>query len=125
MSETINADLKKETFLSREAGGPLGGVCFALAKKTGLRVGGIRLVFVILTLFYGTGVPLYLGLWMSMPIRGKAERIVFGSCLRLSMKLGIDLSLVRLFFVGLSLLGGGGLVLYLLISLLMPSGEKR
>ena len=50
------------------------GVCGGLAEEFGLPPAVVRLGFVLLTLFsFGTGLLLYLVLWVVMPEGGKRE----------------------------------------------------
>lgn len=50
----------------------------------------------------------------------KYEKKIFGVCAWLAEKFGLDVSGVRLLFVILALFGGGGLIAYLLLYLIMP-----
>ena len=45
----------------------LGGVCGGLARATGLESWAWRLIFTLLALFGGTGVVLYILLWVFVP----------------------------------------------------------
>lgn len=51
------------------------GVCGGLAEEFGLPPAVVRLGFVLLTLFsFGTGLLLYIVLWVVMPEGGRRER---------------------------------------------------
>jgi phage shock protein C len=45
----------------------IGGVCAAFALRYGLRVNRVRLVTVLLTIFYGAGAVAYLAAWFIIP----------------------------------------------------------
>ena len=52
--------------------------------------------------------------------RSRSEKMVAGVCGGLGQYLGIDVTLVRLFFVFLGFFDGIGLVLYVVLAFLMP-----
>src|SRR5215470_5484269 len=61
--------LQREWYRSA-AGKKIAGVCAGLAEAFGIAVTPIRIAFVLLTLFsLGTGVILYVVLWVVMPLR--------------------------------------------------------
>jgi phage shock protein C len=53
--------------------------------------------------------------------RSESNRIVAGVCGGLARYLNIDVTLVRLFFILLALAGGSGVLLYIIMSIVMPS----
>ncbi len=55
--------------------------------------------------------------------RSKTDKQVAGVAAGLAAYLGLDVTLVRLGFVFLTLLGGPGLMLYVVMWLVMPEGE--
>ncbi len=52
--------------------------------------------------------------------RSQTERMIGGVCGGLAEYLSLDPTLVRLAFVALALLGGHGLLIYLILLILMP-----
>ena len=56
--------------------------------------------------------------------RNKNNRMLFGVCGGIGEYFGIDPTLVRLAFVLLTLANGIGLVIYLILAIIMPSGES-
>jgi phage shock protein PspC (stress-responsive transcriptional regulator) len=56
--------------------------------------------------------------------RSKTNRMIFGVCGGLGEYFGIDPTLVRLAFVLLTLANGVGLVIYIILAIIMPSGES-
>jgi phage shock protein C len=52
--------------------------------------------------------------------RSEADKILFGVCGGLAEYFGVESVLVRLVFVLFSIMGGGGLVLYLVLALVIP-----
>lgn len=53
--------------------------------------------------------------------RSGHERVLFGVCGGVAEYFGVDVSLVRIGFVLAALLGGPGIVIYLLAAAIMPS----
>lgn len=56
--------------------------------------------------------------------KSKKERMLFGVCGGLGEYFGIDPTFIRLAFAALALQGGIGIVLYIILAILMPSGER-
>jgi phage shock protein C len=56
--------------------------------------------------------------------RSTADRMVAGVCGGLGQYLGIDPVLVRIFFVLLTIGGGSGVLVYLLLWILIPEGDQ-
>ena len=58
----------------------LGGICGAVADRTGIDVGIIRLITVLLSVFGGVAIPAYLAAWLLLPEDGQdrspAERML-------------------------------------------------
>lgn len=55
--------------------------------------------------------------------RSTSDRMVAGVCAGLGQYLGIDASLVRIFFMLLTIGGGSGVLIYLVLWILIPEGE--
>ena len=51
----------------------LGGVCGAVADRTGIDVGIVRLLAVILSVFGGVAIPVYLAAWLLIPEEGESR----------------------------------------------------
>lgn len=112
----------------------IGGVCGGLAETLSVETIYIRLAFLLFLLYAGNGFLVYLLLWILLPVMDDGERqnrlyrsrtnnMVAGVCGGLSQVLNADSSIIRLVFVGLTLFGGGGIVIYLLLWILMPLEE--
>lgn len=52
--------------------------------------------------------------------RSRTDRQLAGVCAGLAAYLGLDVSLVRIAFIILALLGGPGLLLYIILALVIP-----
>ncbi len=52
--------------------------------------------------------------------RSRSERMIAGVCGGIAQYLNIDPTLVRLAFVGFTLAGGAGVLLYALLAIIMP-----
>lgn len=55
-------------------------------------------------------------------VRLEEGRMIAGVCSGLGAYLGVDATVVRLIFVLLAVFGGGGLLIYLILWLIMPMG---
>lgn len=54
--------------------------------------------------------------------RSRSERMVAGVCGGLAEYFNIDPTIVRVLFVAMSLLGGPGLILYIILAIVVPEG---
>ncbi len=62
----------------------------------------------------------------SMPLsRPTEDRVIFGVCSGLAARLGVDVTLVRVLFALLVLLGGPGLIAYFVLWFAMPQDPLR
>jgi phage shock protein C len=71
---TTNPDLTMSTpnpLRRRAHGRVLGGVCGAIADQTGLDVGLVRVLTVLVALMSGVGIALYLAAWVLIPVQGQ------------------------------------------------------
>jgi len=55
--------------------------------------------------------------------RSRSDRMIAGVCGGFAAYLGVDVNIIRLALVALTLLGGTGVVLYLIAWLIVPEGE--
>ena len=55
--------------------------------------------------------------------RSRDDRMLAGVCAGIGEYLGIDPTLARLFFVAMALLGGPGIIFYIILALIIPNGE--
>ncbi len=60
---------------------------------------------------------------MKQLCKSNTNRKIAGVCGGIGEYLGVDPALVRLGFVALTLLGGGGLAVYIIAALIMPERE--
>ena len=110
-----------------------GGVCGGLAESLSIETIYIRLAFLILTFYAGNGLLVYLILWIVLPkmeagddtrflrlYRPRRDRMLGGVCSGIAKAVQTDPSIIRLVFIGLTLLVGGGVVVYLLLWLIIP-----
>ena len=111
----------------------LGGVCGGLGESLGIEAIYLRLLFVFFAFYVGNGLLVYLILWIILPVqfvdtpadqrrlyRSRSDRLVSGVCGGLAQNLNADPSIIRLAFAGLTLFGGGGILIYLLLWITMP-----
>ena len=57
--------------------------------------------------------------------RSEENKVIAGVCGGIGEYLGIDPTIVRLGFVALSLLAGGGLAVYIIAAIIMPERAAR
>lgn len=70
--------LRRATGASTDLATPwMAGVCSGIAAHTGMRVGAVRWIFLLLAFFGGAGLLLYLWLWVMVP-KDAGERIESG-----------------------------------------------
>lgn len=121
----------------------LGGVAAGLSNYLSTEIWIIRLIFVITTFFFGTGLLAYLALWISLPdgdkipesqriigversqklYRNADDMVLGGVASGLAAYFSIDPVIIRLLFF-ISLLGGGiGLIIYGLLWLSLPKAK--
>ncbi len=62
---------------------------------------------------------------MNLPHRPRDERVLAGTAAALAQASGLPLLLIRLLFVLLTLANGAGILLYALLSLLLPDEESH
>src|SRR5437868_2859557 len=62
--------------LERPRDTPLAGVCTALARTTGTDVVLWRVLFVVLTVFGGLGIAIYLACYVTIPAQGHEHSLV-------------------------------------------------
>ncbi len=53
--------------------------------------------------------------------RSRSDRQISGVCGGLAVYFGIDATIIRLLFVAFALLGGPGLILYIIMAIIVPS----
>jgi phage shock protein C len=118
----------------------LGGVCGGLEAGTGLPAWIWRLMFILLIFFFGTGLLLYMALWILLPVHGFTERDidhfskggnfgfvrvkqgrwVAGICAGLGIATGTPAWVFRLAFLALVVANLTGLILYIFLWISVP-----
>ncbi len=119
--------------LHRSPDKSIAGVCSGIAETFGIEPILVRLAFLASLFFGGSGLLLYIILWIILPVeenhvslpqkklyRSRSERFIGGVCGGLAKYLNWDVSLIRLIFIVLILSLGSGLLLYLLLWILIP-----
>jgi len=103
----------------------LAGVCSGIAERLNVGPWGIRLLWILFMLCWGTGVFAYVLAVFAFP---NAEKVnehqaarVLGVCWRLSQAINIDVGILRFLalFVGIGSLGTF-LIVYVVLHLLLP-----
>ncbi|MDD2229617.1 MAG: PspC domain-containing protein [Candidatus Cloacimonetes bacterium] len=116
----------------------MGGVCGGLAESLSIEAIYLRLAFIIFLVYAGNGLLVYLILWLVLPkietgegeqrqnslFRSRTNNMIGGVCGGLSEAMKVDVSIIRLVFIGLSLLAGGGVLIYGILWLIIPSEPR-
>ncbi len=121
------------------------GVCGGFAEYLGIDSSLVRIIWVIVTLFGGSGVIAYIVAAIILPeqddkkeekiieveserkrepkklYRSRDERMIWGVCGGIAEYFNIDVSLVRIGFVLFATSGGFGILLYIIMAIVMPS----
>ncbi len=116
----------------------LGGVCSGLAHYFNIDPVWPRLLFALLAFAtYGGLVVAYIILWIIIPASATLEdestakkmyrdtdnRIIGGVAAGLSAFFGIDSTVVRVIFIGMSIFGGLGIVVYIIMWIALPEAK--
>jgi phage shock protein PspC (stress-responsive transcriptional regulator) len=118
----------------------IAGVCAGLGEYFELDPVFFRLFFLFSILFGGLGAVAYVMLWILVPLRDAApaaafdgkqvrlsatDRMIAGVCGGLGEFFALDPVLFRAAFLVLAVIGGLGIVLYLVLWLLIPGPTSR
>jgi phage shock protein PspC (stress-responsive transcriptional regulator) len=119
----------------------LGGVCAGLADYLGMDVSLVRVLAAVSVLFYGVGFVAYLVAWIIIPEgspagaaqspptrrlhRSVTDKRIGGVCGGVAEFLEADPSIIRIIWLVSVLVFGTGAMLYLLLWIILPSGEIR
>ncbi len=116
----------------------LGGVCSGLAHYFSIDPVWIRLLFALSAFAtYGGLVLAYIALWIIVPpsdtledesstkkmFRDTDNRIIGGVASGVAAFLGLDSTVVRVIFIGLSIFGGVGIVVYIIMWIALPEAR--
>ncbi len=116
----------------------LGGVCSGLANYFSIDPVWPRLLFALLAFAtYGGLVLGYIALWIIVPpsdtledesslkkmYRDTDKRIIGGVASGVAAFLGLDSTVVRVIFIGLSIFGGIGIVIYIIMWIALPEAK--
>jgi phage shock protein PspC (stress-responsive transcriptional regulator) len=115
----------------------LGGVCAGLANYFNIDALWIRLIFALLTFAYGITFIIYVIMWIVVPgsydldepilpkkmYRNPEKKIIGGVAAGAAAYLAIDIVAVRLLFVILTLAGGLGFVIYIVMWIILPEAR--
>jgi phage shock protein PspC (stress-responsive transcriptional regulator) len=122
-SQTKAPLVGKKWTRSRE--GWIGGVCGGMAKTLNVNVTAFRLLWAIGTLCFGLSVLMYFAFWALFPREDKQfepdSKILFGVCLKIADRFGVEVSWVRILTVLSPIPSFGTTVfLYIVLAVLLP-----
>ena len=114
----------------RSRDGLVAGVCRGVATRLNIDPWMVRIVWLALTLAFGTGLLLYVILAICLPredlLEQAYERKLLGVCARLSRSAGIEIGVVRTLAVLLGLASFGATVVgYVILYFVMPDDQVR
>jgi len=115
----------------------MGGVCAGLAHYFSIDPVWVRIIFGLLFFFYGSGILVYLLLWIVLPgdtnleeepslkkmYRNPSKKVLGGVAGGVAAYFGGDVVLVRILFVISSFFGGFGILLYLILWFSLPEAK--
>jgi phage shock protein PspC (stress-responsive transcriptional regulator) len=115
----------------------LGGVCAGLGNYFNVDPVWIRLLFAVLAFAYGITIFVYLVMWIVVPgsfdldepeiekkmFRDTERKVLGGVSGGLAAYLGIDIVAVRVLFVIFTIVGGLGLVVYIVLWIVLPEAR--
>ncbi len=115
----------------------IGGVCSGLAYYFSINPVWVRLLAVILLVFYGVGLIPYILLWILVPgnnqlpeqksfkkmYRDGEKRVLGGVSSGLAAYFGVDTIVIQLLFVLLTIFGGFGIILYIVLWIILPEAR--
>ncbi len=115
----------------------IGGVCSGLAYYFSINPVWVRLLAVILLVFYGIGLIPYILLWIFLPgnselpeqksykkmYRDPDNRVLGGVSSGLASYFGVDTIVMQLLFVLLTVFGGFGIILYIVLWIILPEAR--
>lgn len=115
----------------------LGGVASGLANYFGIDAIWIRLMFVLLFVFWGFGLLPYVILWIAVPgadnltedeklkkfYRNPDRKVLGGVASGLSSYLNVEIALIRLAFLIMLIPGGVGLIVYIILWIITPEAN--
>jgi len=115
-----------------------GGVATGLANYFNVDSVWIRLLFALLACAYGIGIAIYLVMWIIVPgsyeldepqvdkkmFRDPDHKVLGGVSGGVASYLGIDIVAVRVLFVIFTIVGGLGMVAYIVLWLVLPEAKS-
>ena len=115
----------------------LGGVCAGLGNYFNVDPLWIRLLFAVLAFAYGVTIVVYLVMWIVVPgsytleepvvekkmFRDPERKVLGGVSAGVASYFGIDIVVIRLLFVIFTIVGGLGLLLYIVLWIALPEAK--
>ncbi len=106
----------------------VGGVLSGLSEGLGVDVTLVRLIWVLSVFLFGSGILLYLFLWLLLPREDKVDAYetakVLGVCQRIGLNYGHEIAVVRVLFAASFFFSFGVTFLaYILLYFLLPENN--
>jgi phage shock protein C len=121
-------EIVKKPKIYRGTNGIILGVCNGLEKILGRPAWIFRIIWILLSLFYGAGIVLYFIVGLSLPNESNWEDYqnpkILGVCLNISRHTQVDLSIIRLISAtSLFISFGLTILIYIILYFLIPTKE--
>ncbi len=113
----------------RASDGAIAGVCKGIGLALGIEIWIVRLIWLTATLWFGTGILLYLILAISLPRADRLDhaldRKILGVCGTLSKRYRLEVGIVRTGFIFFLLFTfGAAILVYGLCYFLIPKADE-
>lgn len=116
----------------------LGGVCTGIANYFTIDPVWVRLLFAVLAFAYGITIFIYLVMWIVVPgsytleepqidkkmFRDPERKVLGGVCGGIASFLAIDIVVVRVLFIVFTIVGGFGLLVYIVLWMVLPEAKS-
>jgi len=131
--------IKKKLYRNKE-NGMLAGVCAGLSDYFDIDVNVLRIAWVVLALFFGSGIFIYLAATLIIPEKPHNENVIemvetstekklrlsqenkmlAGVCGGLAEYFDVDVSVIRFIFIILTFVYGIGIITYIILLVFLP-----
>jgi phage shock protein PspC (stress-responsive transcriptional regulator) len=114
---------------TRASDGAIFGVCKGVARALDVSVGGLRLAWILSTLFLGVGLGFYIILAIALPRADKGVQALdprlLGVCSKISLRTDLEVGIVRFLAICLGLMSGGTAIIgYIILYFVLDSSPK-
>jgi len=114
----------------RAKDGVIAGVCAGIAKRLEVETWLVRFIWIMMVLFVGTGLLLYLALMISLPrvdrVAEAYERMILGVAAKLARRIDVEIGVVRLaWLIAVAFTFGAAVLAYIILAFLLPDPDEQ